>query len=482
MKGYAIKSPDEIRQLLEDNILILQSLNASKYVRAIKGKVAQWEKDLNTINDVIDAWMIVQRKWMYLESIFASDDIRMQLPEEAKKFMKTDANYKKIMESAFKNPNVIQCCVKAEGGNRLGELKNISAELDKCQKSLTNYLESKKMSFPRFYFISDDDLLLILGSSDPRAISPHLLKLFDNCKDLIFGKGDKQVLGMISDEGEKYDFETPTKPEGAVEDWMNRIDAEMKKTLHTIVKRAVFYYAKEERMEWIKKQIGMVALTGTQIWWTFSVEDVFRRVKEGDKHAMKNELAKESSDLNDLIALVRQDLDNLTRKSVNTLIILDVHARDIVDGFVRDSILDAKEFEWESQLRFYWDKKKDDIVIRQCTGTFDYCYEYQGLNGRLVITPLTDRCVMTLTTALTFYLGGAPAGPAGTGKTETVKDLAKSLALRCVITNCGENLDYVAMGIIFSGLIQTGFWGCFDEFNRISTEVLSVVSAQVKTI
>jgi dynein heavy chain len=175
------------------------------------------------------------------------------LPDEAKKFMKTDANYKKIMEGAYKNPNVIQCCVKAEGGNRLGELKNISAELDKCQKSLTNYLESKKMSFPRFYFISDDDLLLILGSSDPRAISPHLLKLFDNCKDLIFGKGDKQVLGMISDEGEKYDFETPTKPEGAVEDWMNKIDNEMKKTIHTIVKRAVFYYAKEERMDWIKK-------------------------------------------------------------------------------------------------------------------------------------------------------------------------------------------------------------------------------------
>jgi len=61
---------------------------------------------------------------------------------------------------------------------------------------------------------------------------------------------------------------------------------------------------------------------------------------------------------------------------VNTLIIMDVHARDIVDGFVRDSILDAREFEWESQLRFYWDRTKDDISIQQCTGVFDYCYEY----------------------------------------------------------------------------------------------------------
>jgi dynein heavy chain len=79
---------------------------------------------------------------------------------------------------------------------------------------------------------------------------------------------------------------------------------------------------------------------------------------------MKQELAKETGDVNDLIALVRSDIDSQLRKTVNTLIILDVHARDIVDTFVRDSIMSANEFEWESQLRFYWDYKKDDIDIR----------------------------------------------------------------------------------------------------------------------
>ena len=336
------------------------------------------------------------------------------------------------------------------------------------------------MAFPRFYFISNDDLLQILGSSDPLAIQPFLLSLFDNCKALTINK-QKQAIGMTSDEGEYYDLETPVKCEGNVEDWMNKVDDEMKATLTLIAKKAVFNYAKNDRLEWIKGEIGMVAVLGTQIWWTFSIEDVFERVGK-NKHAMKDELALETKNLDNLIVLVRDKISSNLRRCVNTLIILDVHARDIIDKFVRDSILNGKDFEWEKQLRFYWDLKKNDVVIRQCTGTFEYCYEYQGLNGRLCITPLTDRCIMTLTTALSFQLGGAPAGPAGTGKTETVKDLAKGLALRCVVTNCGETLDYVAMGIIFSGLIQTGFWGCFDEFNRINVEVLSVVSAQIKLI
>lgn len=479
-RGYVLRPAEDIKLELDDNMLNLQTISGSRFVGIFVDRVRKWEKALNIVSECLEIWFVVQRKWMYLEGIFVgAEDIRLQLPEEAKKFDAIDKAYKSIMTSTSKNPNVVDACTL---DNRLDVLNKLSDRLDSCQKSLSDYLDTKRAAFPRFFFISDDELLSVLGSSDPSSIQVHMLKLFDNVKAIQFGRNNKIIEGMSSVEKEGFNCKTPSPVEGAVESWMTSFEDEMHASLLAITKEGVFNYANLDRTEWLKQVLGMVGLVGSQIWWTWEVEDTFRQVLDGNKYAMKELEMKLTGQLNELVAMVRDNLDSITRKKVNTLLIIDVHARDIVDGFVRESILNAKEFAWESQLRFYWDRDEDNCVIKQCTGKFRYGYEYMGLNGRLVITPLTDRCYMTLTQALTFKLGGSPAGPAGTGKTETVKDLAKSLALPCFVINCGDGLDYKAMGSIFSGLVQVGAWGCFDEFNRINIEVLSVVSAQLRAI
>ncbi|XP_036382121.1 dynein heavy chain 10, axonemal [Megalops cyprinoides] len=482
-RGSILGAVDEILQNLDDNAMNLQSMAGSRFVGPFLGTVQEWEKNLSLISEVIEVWMLVQRKWMYLESIFIGGDIRSQLPEEAKKFDNIDKTFKKIMMDTGKDPGIKKCCLVP---NRLSDLQSLSDGLERCQKSLNDYLDSKRNAFPRFFFISDDELLSILGSSDPTCVQEHIIKMYDNIGSLRFEEGPNgEVLAaaLVSAEGETMDLREPIPADGRVEDWMTGVLQEMRKTNRLITKEAIYSYCEDRsRVDWMLLYQGMVVLAGNQVWWTWEVEDVFNKIKKGEKQALKNYAKKMHEQIDELVTRITQPMKKNDRRKINTVLIIDVHARDIVDTFVRDSIMDAREFEWESQLRFYWVQEPDDLFVRQCSATFSYGYEYMGLNGRLVITPLTDRIYLTLTQALSMYLGGAPAGPAGTGKTESTKDLAKALGLLCVVTNCGEGMDYMAMGKIFSGLAQCGAWGCFDEFNRIDASVLSVISSQIQTI
>jgi len=124
---------------------------------------------------------------------------------------------------------------------------------------------------------------------------------------------------------------------------------------------------------------------------------------------------------------------------------MDAHSRDIIGKLFDEKVGNADEFQWQSQLKVYWDDNKKDFVQRIADASFWYGYEYLGNGPRLVITPLTDRIYVTATQALHLCMGCAPAGPAGTGKTETTKDLSAALGKAIYVFNCSDQMDYKSM-------------------------------------
>ena len=465
---------DKVQNLLDEHIVQSQAMQLSNFKKPFEARIEEWVKTLMLIQDIIEEWAKCQVSWMYLSPIFDSKDIAKQLPGESKKFKSVDGTWRHTMTQVKQTANVIKTC-KKEG--RLDALREANRNLEVVQKGLNDYLETKRAAFARFYFLSNDELLSILSETkDPTRVQPHLRKVFENMSKLEF-HDDTTIHSMFSAEDEQVQWVTPVDPRDKyVEYWMGEVEEMMKLSVRNVFKISVDDYLERERTEWVKVHCGMCVLNGSQVHWTSDVE---RAILEGID-SIKTYYAFLGTQLLDTVALVRQRLTFLQSITLGALIVIDVHAKDVTERLIINNVQSIDDFEWISQLRYYWEE--EDVYVKCIQTRFPYGYEYLGNTPRLVITPLTDKCYMTLMGALNLNCGGAPAGPAGTGKTESVKDLSKALAKQVVVFNCSEGMDYIMVGKFFKGLASSGAWACFDEFNRIYIEVLSVIAQQLQQL
>jgi dynein heavy chain len=479
---------------LEEAQAQLQSLLSVRHVAPFRDEVQKFLTSLSDTADTLEMWVKVQMLWTSLESVFLGGDIAKQMPLEAKKFSKINKDWEKLMVRAAEVKLVVASC-----GNELlrTTLPVLYSELEKCQKSLEGYLEQKRSKFPRFYFVSNPVLLLILSQgSDPQQMQPYYEKVFDSIDRVVHAKQDKlqinEIQSIIGNAKESILLNKPLKAMGNIEDWLGELEREMQRSLKRLCETASIECLSQPLRQFVNKSCGQFALLGIQLMWTTQCQDALTKAK-ANKQVMVETLRLQLATLQDLSAWCLEDLGTkINRIKVETLVTIQVHQRDVFSDltkrFRERKLTDANDFEWLKQTRFSWQVNNSDehgagaCVIAICDVEYKYNNEYLGCKERLVITPLTDRCFITLSQAMGMCLGGAPAGPAGTGKTETVKDLGRALGVFVVVTNCTDQQRFTDMARIFKGLCMGGLWGCFDEFNRIELPVLSVVAQQILAI
>jgi dynein heavy chain len=484
---------------VEDHSVSIATMMGSRFIHGIRDKVEVWEKKVNLAADVIDEWYQVQRAWMYLENIFSAEDIQKQLPTEAGKFKTVDKFWKETFRQVrMKYQNSIDAF---HIPNLLTKLKWANDTLDNVQKKLEAYLETKRAAFPRFYFLSNDELLSILSQTrNPHAVQEHMCKCFDSINRVEFCKASPANIIAMSDLiKERVPFVEPVMTGPVVEKWLAEIEVAMVNGLYAGTKAALEQYPEDgtNRKEWLLQGpfAAQSQLLIDQVFWTDLAERALQAVSNGNPNAMRENVEFHNRQLANSVSMVRMNLTKLQRTLMGAIIVLDVHGITVLENLVEAKISSCNDFDWSKQLRYYWipedgepcctsqgDEFLNDCAVKQTIACFKYSYEYLGNTPRLVVTPLTDKCYMTLTGAMHLNYGGAPAGPAGTGKTETTKDLGKALAVPIIVFNCSDGLDYKIMERFFSGLAQAGAWACFDEFNRIQVEVLSVIAQQMLTV
>ena len=482
--------------------------------------------DLERYLNAIDFLKTFQSKFKYLENIIYSGDMKRSLQDSS--FDKVDVDWKgalnKIGQGAIARVLDLQTSMTPK-----------AKILDQIQHKIEEQLKLMRIQFERFFFISNDDLLFMLANSKNsenktgkdgfEMIKPYLSKIFEDVYDLNYvqptGTSGKEIVSIISLSKEKLKFQKGVKVDDDLARWIGLLETKINETMKERMLSAYKFYediknpARHET--WIKygvidendnkdsrknknedeeKQLNLsqVVTTISQIKF---VEETEQSIKDLGKES--NALILWYSRIEKAIlsysTMVNKDfsgeLKNV-RRTISNLITHYVHFKDILGNLIESELEYEEDFVWQKQLRTYFlntdmslkDERYMMVKVKQLKFEFDYGYEYFGPSTRLVISPLTDRVWLTMSSALQIKLGCSLGGPAGTGKTETTKDLAKFFGIQCIVFNCSEQIDYKILGNIFSGLCKHKFgaFACLDEFNRINLEVLSVIATQLFTI
>ena len=463
---------EEDFEALENDQLVVQGMLASRFIAQFETEVTSWNKFLFNINEIFILVTDIQKTWSYLEPLFIhSSEVKRELPEDTTRFAIIDSDVRATLNKAWQTKNVKEA-FNQEG--LMEKLEGVQEQLDLCKKSLADFLDGRRRQFPRYYFVSEADLLDILSNgSSPEKILTHTPKVYLSTKTLVLSTKDKSALGrpiateFVAGVGSEIClFEPPVALDGKVEIYMQTILDGQKLSIFETVKKSLITYNKLDRSEWVLAKDSnsgrslcpaQTTLLVLAINYVNEVEKVFEDIKEGNINALLTYAEKQVKQLDDLIQLTHSTLSKGDRTRVMVCITMDAHARDVVQKMIKNKVNTVDSFMWQSQLKHkfrvpptharHQDRnyelrgdKGERAEISICDAILPYDYEYLGNGPRLVITPLTDRVYVTATQALNLMMGCAPAGPAGTGKTETTKDLANALAKLIYVINCKLDL------------------------------------------
>lgn len=315
----------------------------NRFVKVMRHDAEKLKKELTILSEAVDQWVEVQRQWCYLENIFMGGTIKAQLPEESKLFDQVNKVFLALNLKANKNPQALKLI--RTSANLVDQLKKQNDDLEKIQKQLDKYVDSKRQIFPRFYFLSFEDLIQILSNSENKdVISLHLKTLFDGIVALEFK--DDVVTKMYSKEKEVVELTKPVKTRNPVETWLNLLAEEMKTTVYRKLKEGQKAYTDDTRKDWVLLHPGQIVATIAQIQWCSNTEEAIGEMPL-DRLALQTWWDRNDKQIEQLTYHVRSNLTDLQRCVIVALITTDVHARDIVEELKREQVLSVFDFNWQ---------------------------------------------------------------------------------------------------------------------------------------
>ncbi|CAR27637.1 ZYRO0D03168p [Zygosaccharomyces rouxii] len=464
-------------QACTEDLEELQSMKNSIHYKYFETECLDLEEKLTVLSNLLTEWMEVQFFWIDLFGVIGKNkEMQNLLSLESSKFQGLTADFKSLLTRIFSLNNAIDAVHVPEA---MIILKRILESLKMIKSSLNDFLEQQRKLFPKFYFLGNDDLLKFIGAGeDLGKLVGFMPKMYGTIAGFDF-KGTI-IEGIYSSEGEHVQLIRKINVSSIrCDEWLSKLDNEMKLTIAESVSTCLSSLKNGVQFsELLDSYIFQTLLLSWQIFWTGAINESFNKANFPQ---VITSIERETAEL---IAELERRSKPIEKKKLRSLLIECLHFMDVTHRLNKTSLQKARLI-WFNTQKFFYDHNRDPlerISISLADRVDLYGFAYIGIPERLVYTPTLQKGYIALSEALHQKYGGCFFGPAGTGKTETVKSLGQNLGRIVVVFNCDDSYDFQSMARLMMGISQVGAWGCFDEFNRLDENIMSAVSSQVEVV
>ena len=400
--GTRIKLIKDWRNILNriaESTLTLQSLKGSDFFsNEFAERSAQWESRLTTLDTIINLLNGLQRKWMYLEPIHAKNDRGSAFSDHS--FATASREFVDVMRGIESDSHVIRLL---RSPNLAVKLKEVDSVLISCQKKLSVFMEKSRGRFPRFYFLADDDLLLVLAGKSDVSEGGLLKKLFNNnLVKLHFSPSEKVIVALESPQGEVVTLLSPVSTDtDHVETWLQNLETAIKNTL----KKTLIKLMQEGGDKLLMQPLDTWTHIPSQIFslcqWIYFTSQAENSIRTGSLNDLKRFWEQQ---LAFLTSLRINDHEIVAKIKVKSLVLDTIHFLAVIEDLILSQPRNDQDWKWQKHLRYYYRSSSSSrgqgeatLVVAMGLASSEYSFEYLGCHGsgKLVHTPLTDKCYLT---------------------------------------------------------------------------------------
>uniref|UniRef100_A0A0N5CEB9 AAA+ ATPase domain-containing protein n=1 Tax=Strongyloides papillosus TaxID=174720 RepID=A0A0N5CEB9_STREA len=454
--------------LLNEHIIKTQTIISSPFAEAIMDQLNNWLKILFETSDTLKLYNSCHQKWQAMEPIFVNEDIVYQMPDEWRLFQNANNNWHLI------SSKVINCkqAIKIVESNVKEDLHKLLDDMNSIQKGFEKYLQTRKINYPRLFFLANTELLEMLAKyRNTKSICNFLPKMFSSIYDLTFNtRGD--ITEIINENNEKLVLCRPihaSLSKSHLEKRLNELEKEMTWSLKNNLKKLInnngINFDKPEQV--LKENLDQICLLYYRLSITMCIENGINNSKI---NTSVNTLLNFRKFCQNLLS-VNDSMWSKRKLLLQSLVVeIDEYVnicRQLTDSevYLVDHLL------WKRELRYYW--KNDNLFIRILHLNIIYSYEFLSITQLITPTVQTKKLWRHLLYSQTKSYGNIICGPPATGKSESCKTLAALLGRHSFSFNCSEQVSRSQIEDLIAGTVLSGTFLCLDEFNRLPTDTMA---------